>query len=77
MTRYLSLKQAVQEFKVSSAKLMQQTGDGGEFPVCRWKGTFYYACTDLEKKFRWRKSRSERAREVSYFLVHFQPPVRH
>ena len=76
MIRYLSLKKAVLEFKVSDKELVQLTSDG-EFPLCEWGGTFYYASTDLEKKFRWRKSRGERAREVSYVLVNFQSPVRH
>jgi len=76
MTRYVSLEQAVLDFRVSAKKLVELTADGGEFPLCRWAGTLYYDSTELEKKFRWRKSRSQRVREVPFVLLNFQPPIR-
>jgi hypothetical protein len=72
MTRYVSLEQAVLDFRVSARKLVNLTGDGGEFPLCKWAGTLYFDSTELEKKFRWRKSRSQRAREVPFVLLNFQ-----
>jgi hypothetical protein len=76
MTRYVSLAQAILDFRVSAKQLVKLTGEGGEFPLCKWAGTLYYDPTELEKKFRWRKSRSQRAREVPFVLLSFQPPIR-
>jgi hypothetical protein len=74
MSRYLSFKQAVSEFRVSAKKLMKLTGEAGGFPLRKWGDTLVFDSADLEKRLRWRKSRSERATEVPYVLLGFSPP---
>jgi hypothetical protein len=76
MTRYVSLEQAAFDFRVSAKQLVKITGEGGEFPLCKRAGTLYYDSTELEAKFRWRKSRSQRAREIPFVLLSFQTPIR-
>lgn len=77
MNRYLSLQQATREFRVTAARLAQLTGDGKEFPLNQWAGSSYYGEEALKARFRWRKSRAERAREISYVLLNFRSPTRH
>ena len=77
VSQYLSLSSATREFKVSAKALRKLTGDGGEFPVCEWAGTLFYELSELERRFCWRKSRAQRAREISYLLLNFQSATRH